>query len=214
MNAIQLLKADHQKILGLLAELVASADDADRQRSDLLASLAHEWETHTSLEEEIFYPAFGDAGQDSEDAKLHTDALEAHRAVDAFLLPDLLRTSPSSEHFRGRAKVLRDLIEQHVGEEERSILPRAEKILAATQLQSLGERMAVLRLELERLGKFGKFSKLAKGGSVLMDTLANIVTPESALHLDETGTTESLRNLPPAARSSSPDPDPRTPRSR
>jgi hemerythrin-like domain-containing protein len=215
MNAIQLLKDDHQKILGLLADLTATATataDADKKRSDLLASFAHEWETHTSLEEEIFYPAFGDAGLDSEDARLHTEALEAHRAADAFLLPDLLRTSPASEHFRGRAKVLKDLIEHHLGEEERSILPRAEKILAAAQLQRLGERMAARRLELDRLGKFGKLGKLAKDGSVLMDTLANIVTPESAMRLDDSGTVESTRKLPPAARSSPPDPAPRAPR--
>jgi hemerythrin-like domain-containing protein len=204
MNALQLLKDDHKKILGLLAELEATTSRGQKKRGELLARIAHELEVHTSIEEKIFYPAFRDAGQKVEDAKMYFEALEEHRAATNLVLPDLLRTSPTSEQFGGRAKVLRELIEQHVGEEEKTMFPRARKLLDAMQLQELGERMAARKLELKRSEKAGMLakggSKLLEGGSKLMESLASIVTPEGVLPLGQTRNDDGTQYVSPAAR--------------
>lgn len=220
MDAIQLLIQDHKKVLGLLAELDATTVRAIQKRSELLALLDEAWAGHTSIEEEIFYPAFRDAGRESGDAKLYFQALEAHRASADLLLPDLLKASPASEQFGGRAKVVRDVIAQHIGDEERTIFRRAAELMDALQLRALGERMAERQRELIRLGHYGKLGRLARSGSVLMESLATIVTPESALPVGQLGLEtdsdeEAARQLSPAARSPGPaQSQPRTPRHR
>ena len=66
-NAVELLKSDHKKVRELLTELAESTARATKKRSQLLAEIAMELEIHTTIEEEIFYPAFKQAGEgDSE----------------------------------------------------------------------------------------------------------------------------------------------------
>lgn len=62
MNAIDLLKADHEKVKGILNQLSESTDRAVKTRTDLLTKLELEITAHTQLEEEILYPAFKSAG--------------------------------------------------------------------------------------------------------------------------------------------------------
>ena len=59
MDAIQLLKADHKKVKELLAELAKTTTRAAKTRSELLAQIRVDLEVHTTIEEEIFYPALG-----------------------------------------------------------------------------------------------------------------------------------------------------------
>lgn len=114
MDAIQLLKADHKKVKELLAELAKTTARATRTRSELLAQIRVNLEAHTTIEEEIFYPAFKKAGT-KDDAKVYFEALEEHRAAGDLVLPDLLDTDVGSERFSGRAKVLRELVEGRRG---------------------------------------------------------------------------------------------------
>jgi hemerythrin superfamily protein len=140
-NAIQLLKADHATVRDMLAKLEKTTSRGAATRMELLARIRREVEVHTTIEEEIFYPAFRAAGARQDDDKLYFEALEEHRAAGELVLPDLLATDPSSECFGGRAKVLKELIEHHAREEEREMFPRARELLTAAELKSLGERM-------------------------------------------------------------------------
>ncbi|WP_206299972.1 hemerythrin domain-containing protein, partial [Pseudomonas viridiflava] len=92
---------------------------------------------HTHIEEEIFYPAYKKAGE-KEQAKMYFEAIEEHRAVDALVLPHLKGTAPDSVEFSGRAKVLKELLEHHIEEEEESMFKEAKKLLSAAQLKELG----------------------------------------------------------------------------
>src|SRR4249919_208237 len=148
MNAIQLLKDDHKKVKGLLAELVATTSRATKKRSQLLATIAQELRVHVAIEEEIFYPAFKAAGEKSDDDKMYFEALEEHRAAGDLVLPDLEKTDPGSDRFSGRAKVLKELIEHHAGEEEKEMFPRARKLLSAAELNALGAEMLARKSEL------------------------------------------------------------------
>jgi len=153
MNAIQMLKDDHKRVRGLLAELRATSGRAAKKRAGLLASIERELKIHTTLEEEIFYPAFKAAGEGQADALLYFAAVEEHRAVDDLVLPDLKGTVPGGERFAGRAKVLKELIEHHADEEERVMFPRARALLGAAELRDLGLRMAERKLELQKESK-------------------------------------------------------------
>src|SRR5689334_25365456 len=102
MDAITLLKNDHKEIRALLGELADTTTRAVKKRQALLARIETNLKAHTSIEEEIFYPAFQEAGQKSDDDKMYFEALEEHRAAGELVLPDLLDTDPSTDNFSGR----------------------------------------------------------------------------------------------------------------
>lgn len=147
MDAIQLLKADHQKVKALLAELSETTARAVKKRADLLAEISLNLKAHTQIEEEIFYPAFKQAGE-KEEAKMYFEAMEEHRAAGELVLPDLLNTDTGSEKFSGRAKVLKELVEHHVKEEEEEMFKEAKKLFSREELNDLGARMEQRKSEL------------------------------------------------------------------
>lgn len=148
MDAIALLKKDHDTVEALLSELAESTPRAVKKRTDLLEKIRIELKAHTSIEEEIFYPAFKDKGNKSDDAKMYFEAMEEHRAAGDLVLPDLLSTAVDSEKFSGRAKVLKELVEHHADEEEKEMFPRARKLLSKAELTALGEQMEKRKAEL------------------------------------------------------------------
>lgn len=141
MDAIALLKQDHVLVKELLSSLAETTTRAVKKRGELLQQIAVNLKAHTTIEEEIFYPAFKSAGQKDE-AKMYFEALEEHRAAEDLVLPDLLNTDPSTDQFSGRAKVLKELIEHHIEEEESEMFKDAKKLLSKGQLTELGQTMA------------------------------------------------------------------------
>lgn len=152
MNAIELLKQDHVTIKELLGELTETTSRAVKKRTDLLAKIKVAIEAHTAIEEEIFYPALRKAGNHKDDDKMYFEALEEHRAAGELVLPDLLKTEASSEQFAGRAKVLKELTEHHVEEEESEMFKRAKTLLDKARLEQLGEQMAQRKVALKKQG--------------------------------------------------------------
>ena len=148
MDAIALLKQDHKAVKGLLTELADTTNRALKTRTELLQKIAAEVRAHTTIEEEIFYPAFKAASEKADDGKMFFEALEEHRAAGELVLPDLLDTDVQSDQFGGRAKVLKELIEHHADEEEKEMFPRARELMDKAQLEQLGERMAQRKAEL------------------------------------------------------------------
>lgn len=152
MNAIELLIADHEKVRGLFDQLTNTTSRAEKTRVQLLEKIRLELDVHTAIEEEIFYPAFREAAEESDDKEMIFEALEEHRAAGELVLPDLLETEVASEKFGGRAKVLMDLVEHHAEEEEKEMFKRARKLLSREQLDELGAAMAARKQELIAMG--------------------------------------------------------------
>jgi len=148
MDAITLLKNDHEEMRTLLAALEETTTRAVKKRQTLLAKIDVNLKAHTTIEEEIFYPAFKEAGEKSDDDKMYFEALEEHHAAGDLVLPDLIGTDPGSDKFSGRAKVLKELVEHHADEEEKEMFPRAKKLMDKATLVALGEQMAERKREL------------------------------------------------------------------
>src|ERR1700682_1139373 len=135
VDAISLLKQDHEKVRGLLAQV-------DTELS-----------IHTQIEEEIFYPAFRDAVRSKDDKKMYYEAKEEHHVV-KLVLPEVKEgDTVAGEEFAAKAKVLKELVEHHAGEEEKEMFPRARKVLGKNALRELGDRMQERKQEL--LGELG-----------------------------------------------------------
>jgi len=144
MNAIDLLKADHAKVKNILSQLSDSTERALKKRVELLGKLEMEISIHTRLEEEILYPAFKAAGSKEQDV-MYFEAKEEHRTVDSLVLPDLKLTDPGTPEFSGRVKVVKELLEHHIEEEETEMFPQAKKLLGKEKLEELGAQMEAMK---------------------------------------------------------------------
>ena len=139
-NAISMLKSDHAKVKRLLRELNDSGSGATKLREQLVAQIEQEVKTHSQLEEEIFYPAFKAAAAKSDQEHLFYEAAEEHHVVD-MELPALKAANPKSHEFEAKAKVLKDLLEHHIREEEGPMFTAARELLSEDQLRELGDLM-------------------------------------------------------------------------
>jgi len=142
-DAITLLKQDHEKVRGLLGSL-ENATGARREK--LLAQVEKELEIHTTIEEEIFYPAYREAAKKKEDKKLYYEAVEEHHVVKV-VIPDA-HEGNSPEQLKAKAKVLKELVEHHADEEEKEMFPRAKKAMDKEELRDLGAQMEARKKEL------------------------------------------------------------------
>lgn len=117
---------------------------------------------HTSIEEEIFYPAFLEAAGDEH---LHHEA-EVEHAGAKQLISQIEQTGPEDEYFSARVNVLAEMIRHHVREEEKPDGMFAKARRARMDLPGLGERLAERKSQLEaasrgglRSGKLGEESR-------------------------------------------------------
>ena len=113
MNAIELLKEDHDKVDKLFEKFKANEDGDHR---DTFEKIKEELEVHTHIEETIFYPKIKEDG-DEELKKLVLEGIEEHRQAKMFLR-ELSNLVDDSEKFQPKFKVLMEDIEHHVQEEE------------------------------------------------------------------------------------------------
>lgn len=146
-HAIDLLIKDHENVRSLLSKLTETTNRAEKTRTELLAKIELELSAHTAIEEEIFYPAFRDAGGKDYD-KLYFEAIEEHRTAEDLVLPDLKKTDVTSDEFAGRAKVLKELVEHHAREEEEEMFKMAAQAMPDEQLEELGQKMETRKKEL------------------------------------------------------------------
>jgi hemerythrin-like domain-containing protein len=139
-DAISRLEDDHRRVRGLLAELEQTTEKSAAKREKLLATIEQELRVHTKIEEDVFYPAFFDAARSGDDKELYYEAVEEHHVVD-LVLPEIKGTDPRGEPFAAKAKVLKDLVEHHAGEEEEEMFPRARKLMPRERLVELGAQL-------------------------------------------------------------------------
>jgi hemerythrin-like domain-containing protein len=146
-DAIALLKADHKNVKQLLKRLAATSEDETSEREELLGEIENEVKVHTTIEEEIFYPAFKESLRSESDAHVYFEALEEHHVVD-LVMPEIREADLESEEFAAKAKVLKDLIEHHAEEEESQMFPKAKRAMGAAKLRELGQELQMRKQQL------------------------------------------------------------------
>src|SRR5205807_4333661 len=99
------------------------------------------------IEEEIFYPAYKEAVRKS-DGHLYFEAVEEHHIVDV-VLTEIKAATVQSEEFSAKAKLLKELIEHHAGEEETQMFPKARKVIGNDELRELGRQIQERKLQLQ-----------------------------------------------------------------
>ena len=137
MDAIALLKADHDKVKELLTELESTTDRGVKTRTELFATIKGELTVHEIIEEEIFYPELK-AHPKAQDIVL--EAFEEHHVVD-LLTGELEALDVSDESWGAKAVVMKENIEHHIEEEEGEMFKTARTVFDKAELEDLGARM-------------------------------------------------------------------------
>ena len=145
INAIDLLKEDHDRVEKLFSKV---KDNEDGNHRDTFRQIKKELETHTYIEEQIFYPYLLEAGNE-ELQKLTREGLVEHGQVKT-VLEELSTLGEDREDFNARLKVLMEDVEHHVKEEEDEMFPLVQDQLDEETLQRLG---AQLQQEKERFAE-------------------------------------------------------------
>jgi hypothetical protein len=143
MDAIALLKADHDKVKKLLTELESTTERGVKSREQLYTTIRREMTAHEIIEEEIFYPTL----------KTHPKAVdivlegyEEHHVMD-LLMGELDELPYDDETWGPKAKVMQENIEHHIEEEESDMFVKARQVFDRAELDDLGVRMAARKKE-------------------------------------------------------------------
>ena len=142
MDGLQILAADHRKVEALFASYEKARGVADKER--IVREICTELKIHAMIEEEIFYPEIR--------SKVDDDALdEAYVEHDGakLLINELEAASPDEDFYDAKVKVLQEMIEHHVKEEEKQNENLFQQTRAAdVDREALGERMMARKEEL------------------------------------------------------------------
>ncbi len=145
-DAIALLKADHREVEDAFEKFMKARDNDRRQ--ELATQICNALKVHTTIEEEIFYPAFLAATNDTD---VHHEAEVEHDGAKK-LIADIEASSADDEYFKAKMTVLSEMIKHHVNEEEKRGGMFAEARHADMDLLALGEQLAARKSELEDSG--------------------------------------------------------------
>jgi hemerythrin superfamily protein len=136
MKATDLLKKQHKEVKGLFKK-IEKTEDA-RQRRQLMEEIATALQGHTTIEEEMFYPAVRQVGSKKAE-EMVDEAFEEHHVV-KLVLKELPQVDPADERFHAKMTVLSELVEHHAQEEEEEMFKLAKK-LGDDELDELGDQM-------------------------------------------------------------------------
>jgi hemerythrin superfamily protein len=141
-DAIALLKADHRQVEEWFSQFDHATSRTRKQQ--LAAQICEALKAHTTIEEELFYPAFLDATGDKD---THHEAVVEHAGAKN-LIEEIQDMSPDDDFFEAKVTVLSEMIKHHVKEEERPGGMFAEAKKSSMDLPALGEQLLARKKEL------------------------------------------------------------------
>ena len=146
-DAISSLKADHRQVEAWFSEFEKSKSSSKKQQ--LAAKICEALTVHTTIEEEIFYPAFL---QGTADKDIHHEAVVEHDGAKK-LIAQIQGMSPEDDYFDAKVAVLSEMIKHHVKEEEKPGGMFAEARKSDMDLAALGEELLSRKRELQSQSK-------------------------------------------------------------
>lgn len=144
MEITALLKKDHREVEAMFEEFEGLSDRAIKTKLDLAARICRALEVHTQIEERLFYPEL-EKHRETED--LAREAVVEHNQVKS-LITKIKTMEPDDALFDPRMKVLRELVQQHVNEEESELFPAARDAIG-DEFVELGEEATRMKERLQ-----------------------------------------------------------------
>ncbi|MEW5683869.1 MAG: hemerythrin domain-containing protein [Pseudomonadota bacterium] len=141
-DGVTLLMRDHRTVEDLFKAYEDAKDD-NRRKAKLVATIIDELRVHMRIEEEVFYPA----SRPFVDEQDTVNEAEVEHAAAKDLMSQLEAMSPSDDYYDAKVKVLQEMIDHHVEEEETEYFPEVRR--TAMDLKAVGEEMEARKQELK-----------------------------------------------------------------
>lgn len=142
MDALEVIRDDHETFRALLAKLDETTERADKTRTTLFERLKREIVSHEKMEEQLFYPALRKAREKADDIVL--EGYEEHHVAD-MIVAEIEALPTDDETWGAKLSVLKESIEHHMEEEEGEMFAHARKAFSREELAELGMKMAELK---------------------------------------------------------------------
>lgn len=142
VDLLDTLKEEHEEVAALLKQMVDSKSGAERK--SLLKKIKTALVPHVRAEEKVLYDAIlevkdKDANQDGEEGYLE------HGLADRMLATLGKITNAMSPEFGAAAKVLKELVEHHVKEEENAVWSDAKKHFSSDERKLMNQKYLRLK---------------------------------------------------------------------
>jgi len=142
-DAIALLTADHKEVSDMFEQFENLSDRAKASKAKLTKKICDALIAHTTIEEEIFYPAVREALKEGDDM---VDEAVVEHASAKDLIQQLQEMDPDDDLYDAKVKVLSEQIDHHVEEEEEEMFKQARS--TKLDMVALGQEMAQRKQEI------------------------------------------------------------------
>lgn len=142
VEAINMLKEDHDRVEKAFKEFEKLDREDTEAVRQLVTTVCEELKIHTTLEEELFYPAVREA---IEDEDLMNEASVEHETA-KMLIEQLENMQPDDPNYYATFTVLGEYVMHHVEEEEGEMFPSAKK--TDIDFEALAQQMKERKEEL------------------------------------------------------------------
>ncbi|HEY0266272.1 MAG TPA: hemerythrin domain-containing protein [Rhizomicrobium sp.] len=132
-DILDTLQAEHDEVQELLRKLTKS--DNGREQKSLLAQVKQALVPHTKAEEQVVYDPV--SALSGEEAKIDGAEGYTEHALASATLMQLDKLTANTPEFKASAKVLKELIDHHVQEEERNIWAQVKQNFSAEQREQM-----------------------------------------------------------------------------
>jgi hemerythrin-like domain-containing protein len=141
VDALTLLKKDHDEVKKMLKDLDATTERAVKTRQNLFERLKFSLTVHEQMEEAVLYPALK---EHAETKDIVLEAYEEHDVVST-ILGELERTPFDDETWHAKLTVMRENLEHHIEEEEDEMFGQVRRLFDKDTLETLGEQMRAIK---------------------------------------------------------------------
>jgi len=144
IDAVELLTQQHREVEEMFERFEKMTDRAKVSKKKLADEICKALIMHTTIEEEIFYPATREASEDTEDM---VDEAVVEHASAKDLIAQIMEMDPDDDLYDAKVKVLSEMIDHHVEEEEKEMFPKTKQL--KLDLKALGQEMQARQKEIE-----------------------------------------------------------------
>ena len=144
IDAVELLTQQHREVEEMFERFEKMTDRAKVSKKKLADEICNALIMHTTIEEEIFYPATREASEDTEDM---VDEAVVEHASAKDLIAQIMEMDPDDDLYDAKVKVLSEMIDHHVKEEEKEMFPKAKQL--KLDMEALGQEMKARQQEIE-----------------------------------------------------------------
>jgi hemerythrin superfamily protein len=126
------LKKEHKEVKEMFEQILEDKKPSMKVFNQIMEAL----QPHMKGEEKYFYPAIKSGNANEENSFLVNEAFEEHKWAKT-LAAEICKMDENNEMWLPKVKVLSDMIDHHIEEEEGEVFKAAKKVLSKEQQEKI-----------------------------------------------------------------------------